>query len=278
MFSMAANHSDHCEWQEGSVSVRPKRDSRNEDRATLSEICQVLQMASRYGNLHLRLLVEHCDRDSKLWQLRSKPKQSYFLEHVPEVSLHTLLSATPHYPPAAKRKMAIIFANTILQLHESSWLRERWNKGHITFFYKSVDEPDLSHPYLSALFDDGCVSDAEVPDMNRFHRSPSILTLGILLIEVHTGRPIEFFRMPRDLTNGRKVNVNTDWTTAGRVVNLLDDCSGAYRGAIKACLDTPWVPSGQRISLEDADTRNDFINDVLQPLKDELAFIKKEKM
>jgi len=266
----------------GINSSHARRDATGDDRVKVSNMCQILRSARQFGNIRLRLLLEGSDGDDlELWQQRSRPRELYFLDSFPAVSLENLLSGGAKLPLVARRRLAVIFANSLLQLSERPWLNERyWNKAHISFFYESADIPNLTRPYLFAQLDgqDPKEGNGGWPDINQFHLCPSVLSLGILLIEIHLGKTIESFRTSRDLTNGVEANANTDWTTADRVAKSLDDCSAGYKAAIQACLGTPWVPAGQRVSLEDSETRRGFIRDVLQPLQQELTFLLNEKM
>ena len=113
-------------------------------------------------------------------------------------------------------------------------------------------------------------------NLNVFHRNLSILALGILLIEIHTERPIESYRSTKDLMNGQDANVNTDLTVADRVAKSLDDCSYNYKRAIQACLDTPWAAAGQRVSLDDPVIMSGIYEDVIRPLEDEITYLFRE--
>lgn len=171
--------------------------------------------------------------------------------------------------------LALILAYSLLQLCGSPWLNEPFSKEQITFF-KSADELDYDRPYISTRFDESTTA-AKRPDMNRLHRNPSILSLGILLLELHKERPIEAYRKPDDLINGTQVNVNTDYTVVDREVKKLKDCSLDYQEAIQACLDMPWKPTG-RISMDDPATRNGVYDCIIRPLEDELKNLFRETM
>lgn len=95
--------------------------------------------------------------------------------------------------------------------------------------YEGVDTIDYQRPFVTARFEG---SDEEKPEFSLFHRNVSILALGILLIEIHAGKPIEMYRVSEDLINDSEVKANTDWTVADRVVDLLDECSLGYEEAI----------------------------------------------
>ena len=228
------SNTDHCK----------RRDIEKYDSAVLDRICDAVRGGTNDHCLHL--LIEGIDGEQTVRQLRSQPKRLLLLETSPAVSLHSLLLESIRLPLVVKRRLALVLANSLLQFHEGVWQSKEWNKGNITFCYDSADRLDYQRPYVNTYFDNFDL-ERNIPNLNMFHRNPSILALGVLLIEIHTGNPIESFRSTHDPSNGQEVNANTDWTIADRVVKSLDDCSLGYKGAIPACLDTPWVPAGQRV-------------------------------
>ena len=211
-----------------------------------------------------------------LWQLPSQPRQLRVFESAEAVALQALLQGANELPLKEKRMLALILAYSLLQLCGSPWLSETFSKEQITFFFKSADEPDYDRPYISTRFDESPTA-AKGPDMNRLHRNPSILSLGILLLELHKEKPIIAYRKPEDLINGTEVNVNTDYTVVDREVKKLKDCSLGYQEAIQACLDMPWKPTG-RISMDDPATRNGVYEAIIRPLEDELKYLFRETM
>ena len=219
--------------------------------------------------------MEDIEEEQMMWQLRPQPKRLSYLNTPPAISLQSLLLDSTRLPLVVKRRLALILANSLLQLHEEVWRSRDWSKGQITFFYESAGDIDFQRPYITPCFEN-LDQDVTMIGFDTFHPNPSILTLGILLIEIHTGNPIETYRSSQDLTNGHEVNANTDWAVADRVAKTLDDCSLGYRGAIQACLDTSWLPAGQTVSLEDPIIRNGVYNDIVQPLEDELQYLFRE--
>ncbi|KAF2182860.1 hypothetical protein K469DRAFT_585514 [Zopfia rhizophila CBS 207.26] len=262
-------------WREGTVAIRPNS-TVHDDRSLLQRICDAIDCSGSADDC-LQLLVEDSETDQAVWQLRSLPRRLPKSVTAQSVSLHWMLENAIMLPLATKRRLAVIFAHSLLGLHDSHWLRNGLDKSHIFFFCDSKGTPDFLRPYLSTVFieDSGAVL-AEKPDLTQFHRNKSILALGILLIELHAGRCIESFRTPGDLQD---VNRNTDWLVADHVVKTLEDeCSFGYRYAVQACLDTHWIPAGQRVSLEDIATRSGLYQDVIQPLEEELSFLFREKL
>ena len=202
-----------------------------DDCVDLEKICDALKSGS--NDQRLRLLVEDLNGRQKLWQLRSEPRQLPILDSIPPASLESLLLAKTRLSLRDKRRLALILSHSLLQYHESAWLCSEWRKCHISFFYLSEDKPDLRRPYLSTCFEKPQPEIVKT-EMNRFHRNPSILALGILLIEIDSERPIETYRIATE-----RVNVNTDWIVADRIVKSMDQCSEAYKEAVRACLDIP---------------------------------------
>ncbi|KAL8732800.1 MAG: hypothetical protein Q9181_003827 [Wetmoreana brouardii] len=211
LFSTASTTGQtHVSWMEGTVLLRPKEAVCNYDCVALDRICDALRKGMTSHCLNF--LVEDAGDEPTLWQFCPQPRQSKFLESVPAVSLQSLLYSSHHLPLIAKRKLA-------------------WDKRHITFFYANSDTIDYQRPYVTTSFDG---NDRAVPDFSLFHRNASILALGILLVEIHTGKLIEMYRTPEGLSNGTEVNADTDWTVADRIVESLDDCSLGYKDAIQA--------------------------------------------
>lgn len=239
------------------------------DAAVINKICDVIHRDVHNHCLHF--LVENAEKDPTVWQLRPQPKRYHFLETVPAVSLQSLLTEKAHLPLIVKRRLALTLAKSLLQFHEELWRSREWSKEQINFLHESADHLDYQRPYVTTRFDKS-TSDSKIPDLSFHHRNISILALGILLIEIHTGNSIECYRSPQD-----EFNINTDWMVADQVVKSLDDCSLGYRGAIQACLDTPWVAAGQKVDLEDPIVLNGVYKDIVQPLEDELQYLFREK-
>ena len=210
------------------------------------------------------------EQTQRLWRLSwREPLLDYLPERRPD-SLGMLLERYARPSLVKRRRLALLFARSLLQLHESPWLSDRWNSGRIHFYYIGTNVPDLERPYISTAFDD-LPAGVEPPDLECFHKNPGILRLGILLIEIETWRPLTRFQTTDDLVEGKRT-LNTDLSVARRVLKTGLDCYPTYTGAISACLRVPWVLSGSRVSLEDQETRTGLQNDVIQQLEKEVAF------
>jgi hypothetical protein len=202
-----------------------------------------------------------------LWQLRSQQRQLNILETIPATSLETLIRTQSNLSLRNKRRLALMFAYCLLKYHDSEWLASEWGKSSISFLYSSHNELDLQRPYLTSYFD---TPQREITEVNvaHFHPNPSILALGILLIEIDLKRSIESFR-----TATEDININTDMIVANRVVKIMDQCSEPYKKAIEACLQISWMPAGHKVSLKDETVRGGLYANVVYPLERELEYL-----
>ncbi|KAF5243715.1 hypothetical protein FAUST_2710 [Fusarium austroamericanum] len=205
-------------------------------------------------------------------RLQCKPRRLRFFELSPPISLGELLEGPTKLDPIEKRRLGLIFAESLLLYHGSDWLQPGWVKDDIYFFFKTEDEPDLETPFLSAHLN--------VPGSGRFlaesmayHAKPSILALGVLLIEIFNERPIEKWKTAKERSNS---NTATLQIVADRIVNKMDS-SGSTK-AIQACLSLDWIPVGRSAGLDDADTRTGFLKNVVWPIKQELQYLTTSKI
>lgn len=216
----------------------------------------------------MQLLVEDSELSQRIWRLSMREAQLQYPDASPTISFETLLR---HPMPSLieRRRLALTFAYSLMQLHESPWLSGQWEKRRVHFFGMASGAPDLTRPFLSASFDQ-FPRGPEPVDLRRFHRNSGILRLGILLIEVHDWKPLENFRDASDLIDGQPTP-NTDMEVARRVLTTLKGyCFETYTSAIEACLSVPWVSSVSRVSLDDPETWSGMYRDIAQPLEKEV--------
>ena len=236
----------------------------------LNTICDVTQPKAG-TKFCLNLLVEYEDPPTTLavWRLRSKEPILQYRIALPSMSFADMLERYPKPPLASRRQLALVFARSILQLHENPWLSDQWGTGHMRFFYKDDHHIDILRPFISTTFEP-FPPGPEPVDLDRFHRNPGLLRLGILLIEVNCWAPLDKFYTADDY-DGDKPTPNTELLVARRVQRTMDGCLVTYTRAVSACLDVPWVPSGERVSLRDVETCTGMYAQIIKPLEDEVA-------
>ncbi|OCK90638.1 uncharacterized protein K441DRAFT_665937 [Cenococcum geophilum 1.58] len=242
-------------------------DSQTKER--IDNICELLEFAQE-NNCSLRMQYN----GEQLWQVNSKPKRLWGLESGRAVSLGDFLRNTGKMTLKQKRILAVILAHTMLQYCGSPWMAEDWNKEHIKFFHQTIERDgaaklDLERPYLSKGF---VTSRTAQGGSSKYvlHPCSSVLALGILLLEIELGVPIESKRADADL-NGGKVNANTDLFTASRILEEShDNMYNSYFKIIQACIDCKFLVNLQRASLGDEEVRQAVYDEIVVPLEEEL--------
>jgi hypothetical protein len=178
--------------------------------------------------------------------------------------------------------LAVNLASSLLQLHGTPWVQERWNKQDILFFarHPNIDTKlrrrpvDIEKPLLNQCFLSNGNStpntDSTLP--RPIHPNLSVLSLGIMLLELWFATPIESRRLNSDLVEGR-VNSSTDLAVAERWVKEnanLEDMPWGYWQAVKSCIYCFFEPMPRNKSLEDPDFRDAVWHNVVIPLEREL--------
>ncbi|KAJ0115202.1 hypothetical protein J7T55_001612 [Diaporthe amygdali] len=255
-------------WCEGTVVIESMNLTTSQDRAELRNVCEAITSGMNPAKYSVQLLVEDSELSQRIWRLNMQEAKLHYPEAFPAISFETLLSR-PMPSLIERRRLALTFAYSFMQLYESPWLSGQWEKKRMHFFRMASGDPDLKRPFLSASFDQFPCGPEPV-DLRRFHRNSGILRLGILLIEVHIWKPLERFRDEDDLINGQPTP-NTDMEVAKRVLKTLKgDCFQTYTSAIESCLSVPWVSSVSRVSLDDPETWFGMYRDIVEPLEKEV--------
>ena len=221
-----------------------------------------------------------------LYQMKPTRQSTYIEASQPSQSLANLLGGKRELILRERRILAVILAHSMLHFCESPWMSKEWNKEHITFFRKvrdrreGADVFDLSRPWLSPSFEE--IVSAEEPDLSpryRIHPNPSVLALGILLLEIELNESIEEYRDAEGtekLPQSYLTQSNADLFIAQQLIDpnsqnhVLDRIVDRYQAAISACLYCNFVEEGSPTSLEDEDFRQAVYANIVRPLEDEL--------
>ncbi|KAL6715524.1 hypothetical protein ACLMJK_006485 [Lecanora helva] len=170
-----------------------------------------------------------------------------------------------------RRILAVTLAHTVLNFSEGPWLQELWDKTHIFFFGVACEGErlDYSRPYLSTHFGAVTPKLEEDDGLLVLHQNPSLLSLGILLLELHKCEPIEHHWQDDDLDGGHP-NANTNLVAAERLLeNCVDDIYENYRAAVEACLTCEFA-TVEDVGLKDEEFRRLVHENIVAPLEEEL--------
>jgi hypothetical protein len=180
--------------------------------------------------------------------------------------------------------LAVNLASSLLQLYATPWFNERWSKSDILFLTNDAainpgsrrpPRPvDIERPLLAQRFlPSGTITPSTNSTLPRpTHPNLSVLSLGIMLLELWFATPIEARRLPSDLVDG-KPNSSTDLAVAERWVKEnanLEDIPAGYWQAVSSCIYCFFQPMPRDKSLENPDFREAIWQNVVVPLEREL--------
>jgi hypothetical protein len=194
------------------------------------------------------------------------------------VTLAELLSS-PKVPGSLPRRLsrreryvlAVELTSSLLQLHATPWLDEFWSKRDILFI-ESNGSTLTSQPYVSHTIGDRWPSgDHKIPPKNKIaHASPSLLALGIILLELYLNQTLEAatgHESPYDVEKNGNEMLCAAWQWADSVG---DEFSLPYWQAAQHCIKCMFEPMPRVSSLHDAEFRQAVCEKVLAPLLEEL--------
>jgi hypothetical protein len=125
-------------------------------------------------------------------------------------------------------------------------------------FIQSTNGPLYAQPFISKTFSAEVGSDPQRLDSYwsnyRTIRNPTLFALGVLLIELCLGKPLEELKLPTELNADGSTSPLFDWTTADRLVeDVYLEGGSRYGDAVRHCVRCDFDRRGA--SLEDEDFR-----------------------
>lgn len=200
-------------------------------------------------------------------------RSSTFLEK--ELTLKTLLDSESRTLRLQEQYLlSITLVASMLQLNETPWFRKAWTNADIVFlraetgFGTSNLPIDFKHPYIKRRQESS--TNFAPRDTKISSDAEKFLALGILLVEICSGRSIDSLMTPQDCNsksqtrNEAKFQAAMNWSK--RQYELGDLFEGMFE-AIMNCLG--------RFVDRDASLKNPFFfafieSNVLAPLEQEL--------
>jgi hypothetical protein len=177
--------------------------------------------------------------------------------------------------------LAVELATGVLKLHSTPWLQKRWSKEDI-WFLKTLGAVagrrprpvDVNQPLVQkSLVSGPALSALNANTTLLRHPNPTLLDLGIVLLELYHGQGIETRRQPENYMANGSLHSNTDLYTAR---DWLDDSYGQsmrpkYWSAVKHCIDIyVFDPRPKNPDLLDQEFREAVYEKVVIPLQEEL--------
>jgi hypothetical protein len=250
----------------------------------ISALCATLKLVCE-GMGCLGALIDQNKRRYAIHAVRRHPRA---LASQDIVCLKDFISAPPPMrgvaPPSLKLhltgkerlQLALIFASTMLQLHTTPWLSERWGKSDILFLrqLEGTRAPLIEQPYISKAFRSSktlpstCAILGKSPSTSII-RNKSVFDLGVLLIELCFNKSLEQIQTPDDLDDDGKVNSYTSLATANRLIpKVYDEAGIRYGDAVRRCIRCDFDQREE--TFESDEFRQAVYQRVVVPLEDDL--------
>jgi len=223
-------------------------------------------------------------QDERLLQVLGAEPLQKSVEHVPTISLASVLEQYSPFTPRMKAALAYILAQSVWLYYDSDWMSTRWSSDNIHFVSQYLSGPRSdangcrlypSKPYLSVRFSGNQTEACEFGQHQEIHRFPRVRALGIILLEIGMGLP---FPALEGNFSTEAARANEEW----RLATQLSEGSWPpdfeypkYRLAVKNCLDPktfvylPGEHINSKVDLEDAlEKRRKVLYDrVVSPLE-----------
>lgn len=227
----------------------------------------------------------------KLWALRPPPPVGSS-RHTSMQSLRNLLGSgrahssrdVARYGDKEKLLLSYILATSLLYLYPSKWMMPDWSSENILFPKISSSgcrKPSpFTLPYLSISLQQ--TNDTpKAPPVSQYHKHPSILALGIMLLEIATGMQFDYAYE----SGTKETNQSDRYNEYGsRALSLLNDLErrGERRlshrippvlfNVIRSCLilSNPPTMAAEQMS-EEGPIRHYILSCIVIPLASELS-------
>ncbi|KAF6826078.1 subtilase [Colletotrichum musicola] len=267
------------EWQDTEIAVNSRQHEKTEHIQAENGLCGIIRGVK--AGIRPRMVVHA----RKLWQLHADVETNRLLSpqvrDVEFMSLKDLLKTNRSNHGSSMSSMEVkdrlilsfILATSLLHFFEGPWLQASLSSENISFLVSHRrSSPNITKPYLTT----NCFSLAQRArsrefNLNQPHRFPDILSLGILLLEIARGAPIDY-----EESQDRCVvalECMDKWAKTCRTgrSRTIHDC---LHRTISACID----PREFRKVLDmravnDFEVRRYIFERILYPLDDALATV-----
>ncbi|KAF8427993.1 hypothetical protein BGX38DRAFT_1234672 [Terfezia claveryi] len=208
---------------------------------TIQCLCSAIHQAPAIHTC-LGLLVGDGKMKHRVWIPRQAvPKSTQGIKPAQTVSLGEMLSSWPKPSQKERRKLSVILASSVLQLHETEWLRERWTKQDIFFIREPLgtgtrQNIDLNHPVVHQAFTTPAPpAPQHLAESLLVRCNKSLVCLGIVLIELC------YWKDLHSLQNGNAGNRVADASAeysiaAGMIDHLYDEAGFNYGESVRRCI------------------------------------------
>lgn len=182
----------------------------------------------------------------------------------------------PKFSQKDRFKVAVILASSVLQLHETPWLEEKWKADSI-FFVDRVGMAYYDQPFVSQNFgqDNAPVPPAIPTPIRHIIHNQTLYSLGMTLIELWYRKTIAelWEAADGDRNSGNDlIDLMTEFSTASRLSKALyNEAGDKYSGAVERCIRCDF--DGLACNLENAQFQKAVYQKVVAQLQEHYNFL-----
>lgn len=164
--------------------------------------------------------------------------------------------------------IAVTLASSLLQLHNTPWLHDRWSKKDIIFYSDKAQPRIIFQPFICTEFHSTSAASRPPPSSTgKFNPKTALSGLGIMLLEICLGKAIKDHPLREQYFGpNNQPNSFTDISTAKEWhEDVLGELGDDVSDAIRRCLDYSFAP---KPNLDDKDFQEAVFYGVVLPLQD----------
>lgn len=167
---------------------------------------------------------------------QQQPSTSYTLRQILTKQTRTDMRLTQH----DKLRIAVYLASSVLQLYKTPWLDENWDHGDVHFVHRPNAEATsiLEQPYIHRKLIPTAPNQPLQTQQVTFGivRNQTLFALGILLIELWYGKPMEDLVEAGDIDYPGTPGVM--WYTAERLIktDIEFEAGKRYADVVRRCI------------------------------------------
>lgn len=181
------------------------------------------------------------------------------------VSLKESLESRNGKMPLTYKKrlqLSVFIARSVLEFYKTPWLPEMPSSRDI-FFIQSESSPDYDRPFFMAKNERSEAKSKTTNDTTI--RNPTLLAIGVLLIELLRGQTIESLQTPEEILVDGPLSL---YMTASRLLRGVFQASSNYGTAVSRCIDGKI--QGKDLNLENENDRHNIYHGVIALLEEDL--------
>ncbi|RYP22194.1 hypothetical protein DL765_001842 [Monosporascus sp. GIB2] len=190
----------------------------------------------------------------------------------------TMGQLLPHLKQSLRDRysLAITMASSVLQLGETPWLGQPWCKSDVIFLRlndQGEQLVDMNHPYLTFVHHAEDIAATERTKQLQRPSQLNMLALGIMLLEIYFGTPLESRKKQAANESDPEPDVGADLLAAHRWMQTqyaAGNLTNAFNKAATFCLQSYLDPSA---SFGDAKFVQAVEKQVLDPLEREVQML-----